>query len=181
METKTTSNGLWHLSQAFAELNGTLMDNGGEVTPEVEEMLASIGEDTEALADNLATLVRRNKAEAEICDQEIKRLQALKKTRTNAEARLKEWYLSLLQANGIAKVETPTTKVTISKGVESAVYDEDALLAPFAETIDLFKQTLPGWVKVTAEVSKSAVKEVLQGGGEIEGAGLQRTPHLLFK
>ena len=160
------------LSDIFEDsmaLDAILTENGGELTPELEELLA---ENVAALAkkmDGYAYAVRAEKAAQAALAEEIKRLQALKKTHENTEKRIREYLAWNMERVGADRINGTLSKAWFSKtSVLSA--DEDTLLKPYVPAMEAFRTALPSYVKVTLSVDKTALKGELDGGKEIAGA-----------
>src|SRR5690606_20278928 len=80
---------IFQIYQDYMQLEYILEDNGGELTPEIEEALTSNREQLQTKAVNYALVIRQIDGEANIIAEEIKRLQAMKKAKDNTVERMK--------------------------------------------------------------------------------------------
>lgn len=168
---QTTPKTLWNLSSEMAALEALLEENGGELTPEVEERLADTSESLVRKADGYGALIRKTSAASTMIADEIKRLQAMKKVTDNTVKRLKEHIATVMEATGMTKLDGDLTKFTLTHSTSCEV-DEDAFLAPYQQKILDFAATLPEGVSLEVKVSKSFLKERYKGG-DILPAGVQ--------
>lgn len=163
---------LWNLTSDLAAIEEALMENGGELTPEIEEALNA---NTEALAtkiDGYAAVIRKQDAFLAAIDAEIKRLQALKKTRTNAAKSLKQYLLDAMQMHGIRKIEGATCTASLRKSTALEVYDEEEVIGPYWPAIDALTKKLPEWITVKADISKPALRQAIEDGKPYDGAAV---------
>lgn len=194
METtkKSIGSSIWRLNATLESVNDELMENGGELTPELEEALVNAELSQVEIVDGLHELVRMAKAQDEILSQEIKRLQGLKKARTNALDGLKKYLLNYMIGNGIQKIEGQFCKVSVAAGKESVSCDEAALVAGVEGQVGDALSFLPPYIQVDIKVSKSALLNYLKEDGAViptikEGevdvplANIVKNPYLLIK
>jgi CxxC motif-containing protein len=103
--------------------------------------------------------------EADIIAAEIKRLQALKKTKENSAVRLKEALTSAMlifgqeDNKGIKRFETPTIKLSTRKSESVNITDEASVPEQY-------------WV-VKREISKTAITNSIKAGEIVEGAEMK--------
>lgn len=100
MENRT----LFQLTADMTAIEDALWENGGELTPELEQALTETQESLVAKTDSYGALIRKFDAATVSIDAEIKRLQALKKTASNAVERLKERVLYSMETCGITQL-----------------------------------------------------------------------------
>ena len=164
---------LWEITQEFLTLASLIEEAGGEATDEVMEELAISRENFTHKAEGYSKLILKWESEVETCLNEIKRIQAIKKTKENAVARLKDTLKAALlvfgqeDAKGIKRYETPLVKLSTRKSQAVEILDE-------AELPDAF------WV-VKREVSKSSISEALKAGEEVPGAVMKENVSLQIK
>lgn len=189
---KSLGSSIWRLNAALEEVNEALMDNGGDLTPELEEKLAKAEMSQGEIADGLHELIRINKAGDTVLGDEIKRLQALKKSRANALEGLKRYLLNFMQSNGIEKIKGDYCTVTVAAGRESVNCDEQALLSGVEDRLADLMDEVPPYIVLKAELSKSALLDYMKEDGAIiptakEGevdvplASIVRNPYLIIK
>lgn len=158
---------LFQIENEFAELANQLIENEGELTPELEKSLRITQQELKHKAGGYSKVIKQINAEVSIIDAEIKRLQSLKKTRKNAIDRLKNSLTNAMQTFDIASLETPLTKITFRKS--KSVEYEDVEKLP-AECIIIEKK-----------VSKTALKSLLEQGEKIEGAKIVENKSIQIK
>ena len=149
---------LYNLTEDLLAIYDALEENGGELT---DELAVALDETEQALtkkADNYSSFIRMIRDRAAAADAEIKRLQGIKRVAQNAEKAIRNHIADYMVATGRNRLEGDYCKISLSrrKGLE---VDEDEALAPYFEAIGEFAATLPDYVKVTASISKTALKE----------------------
>lgn len=166
----------------MAAIEDALWENGGELTPELEEAMTETSASLVAKTDGYGALVRKFDSAASAIDAEIKRLQALKKTATNAVDRLKERLKYSMQTNGLSKLEGSLTKVSLRRS-ERVVVDEESILAPYIFTLDAIRGTLPSYVKLgDLKVDKTVIKDMIKKDGiEIPDAHMEDNWSVILK
>lgn len=172
---------LYQLTAEQARIEAMLEENGGEVTPEIEEALTLTAEQLPKKVDGYGVLIRQFAAAEAACDAEIKRLQGLKKTAQNAQKGMKDRILYAMQTFGYDKLAGETTKFSTrsSKAVE---LDEDVLLSRYREKIADFVASLPDWLGVEVKVSKTAISNAYKANGITpEGAQIVENTSLIVK
>ena len=163
---------LWNITQEFLALASLIEEAGGEATEEVMEELSISRENFQHKAEGYARLILKWESEIDAAAAEIKRIQAIKKTKENSLARLKETLLFALNAfgqedKGVKRYETPLFKLSTRRSVAVEITDE-------TEVPDAF------WV-VKKEVSKSAISNALKEGEEVPGAVLKENYSVQIK
>jgi hypothetical protein len=166
-------NTLWEITQEFLTLASIIEEAGGEATQEVMEELAISRENFAHKAEGYTRLILKWESEIDAAAAEIKRIQAIKKTKENSVARLKETLLHALQVfgqedkTGMKRYETALFKLSTRKSQAVEIVDETELPDAF-------------WV-VKKEVSKSAIAASLKDGGEVPGAFLKENYSVQIK
>lgn len=158
METKS----LYHINQEQLLLMSQLEENGGELTPELEQALIINAEDLTMKADAYMTVIKGKEATIEMIDKEIKRLTAMKKTEENQIKRLKSFLLDAVTAFG--KFNTDRFKFSTRNSEAVEILDEELLPDEFFVT----KHT----------PNKTAIKAALKDGAEVNGATLKTNTSL---
>lgn len=128
---------------------------GDEVIPAVEDGITYINKQSKQI-DDIA--------------EEIKRLQALKKSREARLARVKAGYVEFMKSLNTRKIETKRGDISIAK-------------TPGAVVIDSVDRLPPAYTTTTVNVvpNKVAIKSALQRGIEIEGARIESRETLRIK
>lgn len=172
---------LFQLTAEQSRIEDLLEQNGGEITPEIEEALTLTAEQLPRKVDGYGALLRQFAAAETAADAEIKRLQGLKKVAQNAQRNLKERVLYAMQTFGYDKLAGDTTKFSTrsSKAVE---VNEDILLMKYREQIAQFAATLPTWLTLEPKVSKQVIKDWYKASGVTpEGAEVVENTSLIVK
>ena len=102
-------------------------------------------------------------------DNEIKRLEAMKKSRGKTVDRLKESVSKAMQLYEIDKIETPTLKISFRKS-ESIEVEEESLIDEKFMT-----------VKTTKTPNKTAIKEAIKNGEIVLGVTLKQNQNIQFR
>ena len=153
---------LYNLSAEMAEIENTLMENGGELTPELEAKLATTSDALTKKVDSYGALVRKFAATSDICKGEIARIQGIKATCDKSVKRLKDFVAQTMDAFDLKTMEGDLTKVTLITSKATEV-DEEKVLAPYAALIAALQEKLPDYIQIKATVSRTALKERFAG------------------
>ena len=103
-------------------------------------------------------------SDIEALDVEIKRLQDRKKTIKNRHDQLIEYLRYNMEAAEIQKVSCPLFTITLAKGRDVAIIDDEDKLPD-----DLMR------VKTSVEPDKVAILEALKNGKEVPGAHIEKS------
>ena len=165
---------LWEITQEFLTLASIIEEAGGEATDELLEELAISRENFAHKAEGYTRLILKWESEIDAAAAEIKRIQAIKKTKENSVARLKDTLLYALQAfgqednkTGVKRYETALFKLSTRRSQAVEIVDETEVPEAF-------------WV-VKREVSKSAISNALKEGEEVPGAFLKENYSVQIK
>lgn len=168
METRS----LFQLSADMSAIEDALWENGGELTPELEQALTETEQSLAVKTDGYNSLIRKFASQADVIDAEIKRLTALKKTCQNAEKRLKNHICETMGMFGIDKLEGQYCKISRAK-TSSIETNDELLLATCLPAIAAINESLPPYIRVEPKISKTAIKEyqktegILPAGAEV--------------
>lgn len=164
---------LWEITQEFLALASLIEEAGGEATDEVMEELAISRENFAHKAEGYAKLILKWDSEVDAASAEIKRIQAIKKTKENSVARLKDTLKAALMvfgqedSKGVKRFETPLIKLSTRKSYAVEIMDE-------ADVPELY------WV-VKKEISKTAISASIKEGDEVPGATLKENISVVIK
>ena len=150
---------LYELTGQMAAIEEALEENGGELTPELEEIWQETAESLPMKVDGYNQVITNMTAYSKNLDGEIKRLQALKKTTDNSVKRVKEHLVDVMKQWGIVKLEGNYCKMSLASSTATEV-DEDTVLAPYRSR--LAKLDLPDWITADLKVSKTALKDAFK-------------------
>jgi hypothetical protein len=160
---------IYQIEQSYNQLAEELIDNGGELTPELSEALAITEEQLQNKSVAYSFVIKQIDSEVDIIDAEIKRLQAMKKTRENAAERLKANIKHAMELFNIDEIKTPLVKINFRKSEAVEVDDVNQLPAPYKV------------VKVTEQADKMAIKEAIKNGADIIGCRIVANRNLQIK
>ena len=177
---------LYKLSERFQ----TLFDNleaaqaDPDATPEDKAAyedawfagLCDIEDDFADKAENIAAWCKDLKAESEALKAEERALNARRKAKEHTAERLKAYLLGEMQAINLLKIDRPKARISIRNNAESPQFTDESAFVEWAKenADDLLRYSEP-------EINKTAVKEYLKSGGEIEGVTLGRTQSVIIK
>jgi Siphovirus Gp157 len=159
---------LYKIEQEYINLADQLIENGGELTPELEEALIINKEQLEHKGQCYGFVVKSLESDVDVIDSEIKRLQGLKKSRGNTIDRLKESIKKAMELYQIDKLETPTLKISF-RSSESVEVDESMLDSKYMVE------------KKTYQPDKAMIKADIKSGVVVTGAILQHNNNLQIK
>lgn len=146
-----------------------LEDNGGEVTPEIEQALAINEENFAAKSVDFGNAILNLKGMAAAAKAEKERLSALQKFYENAQKRLTDALSNAMQVFGHDKVENATMRLSLRHTTATEVDDLDQLPAEYKTT------------KVEVVADKAAIKKAIQQGEDVPGAHLVENVSLQIK
>lgn len=153
---------LYQLTEEEQAIEAALIDNGGELTPELEAAMAANSAALTKKVDSYGALVRKFAATSDICKGEIARIQGIKATCDKSVKRLKDFVAQTMDAFDLKTMEGDLTKVTLITSKATDV-DEEKVLAPYAALIAALQEKLPDYIQIKATVSKTALKEKFAG------------------
>ena len=160
---------LYQIEQEYMMLADEIIANEGELSPELENRLMINQDQLEAKGKGYGYIIKDIEAEIDAIDMEIKRLSAMKKSRSNAVDKLKTSLSDAMQLFDITELKTPTLKINFRKS-ESVEIENVALLDK-----DFIK------VITTETADKIAIKEAIKNGVEVTGAVLKQNYNLQVK
>ncbi len=127
---------IYAIQQEYVNLIETLEENGGEITEELEAILMQNEEDFKQKVKNYVWIIKEKETSLTLLDDEIRRLQALKKARKTVVEKLETTILSALLLygkadikTGIVRYEGDTFKLATRKSSKTIVYDSEGLEA----------------------------------------------------
>lgn len=168
---------LWQLTEQGSKLEEMIENSINWSTGEVDEnydKLTDLKDEINALVvskgKDLIYVLRKQDNYAEAIDEEIKRLQALKKSYAKKKENLSNYIKMCMIANNIKAIETPVGKLSVVNNAESVeIYDESLIDKKFIKT------------KVEETISKTDIKNAIKNGEEVQGARLVRNTRLAIK
>lgn len=151
---------LYTIAEDQRLLNAMLEENGGELTPEIEEAMQITADNFIAKAEAYGATISEYDAQAEACAAEIKRLTAYKKTCENVSRRMKERIAQAMTAFDTNKVTAGTFRFSFRNS--TAVVIENEELIP------------DDYFKVERTLCKQDLMRALKEGEVIVGASLEQ-------
>jgi len=136
----------------------------GEITEEIENALIINENQLQSKSIAYLAVIKNKENFNSLVDEEIKRLQAIKKTNTNLVNRLKDNLLNAINLFGDFQVGT--NKFGIRKSSTLEVEDTNSLPEKYKV------------IKVSETADKMALKSALKNGEEIKGVYLQEHKNL---
>mgnify|MGYP001826291704 FL=1 len=161
---KTT---LYEIKNEYLELINQVEELEGEITPEIEEKLTINQNELQNKAIAYHSVILSKDAFNMQIDNEIKRLQALKKRNNSLIDNLKERLVGAIQMFGEFTVGTNTFGLRKSERVE--VEDVNQLPKEYKT------------IKVTEQANKAEIKKALKLGKKIENAYIVENINLKIK
>ena len=130
----------------------------GELTPELEQALIITESNLQEKAINYGYVIKNFESEVDIIDEEIKRLNALKKSRVNTVEKLKTNISNAMQLFGILEVKAPTFKMNFRK----------------SESVEIYEGLSNEYIteKISYQPDKIAIKNAIKEGKTVNGAGI---------
>lgn len=158
---------LYQLTEEHNLICNALEENGGEITPEIEEMLAINAENFVTKADGYCEIIAKYLNMAENAKARKAQLDNVQKVAENTAKRLRERLLFAMGEYGLDKVEIGLHKLSMrtSKAVE--ITDETKIPN--------------NYIKVTTSIDKSALRNDLMNGVLVEGAELKTNKTLTIR
>jgi hypothetical protein len=160
---------IYQIEQSYNQLAEELIENGGELTPSLEDQLAITEEQLQTKSVAYSFVIKQMDADVDIIDAEIKRLQNLKKQREKASEYLKERIKHAMDTFSIEEIKTPLVKINFRKSESVEVDDVNQLPAAFKV------------VKVTEQADKAAIKAAIKDGVNIIGCSIVEHRNLQIK
>lgn len=163
------SNNIFQISQEYLELMNEIEMNDGDMSDEIAERFEQNSEDFNDKAVNYVKIMRQWEGETETISNEIKRLQALKKSRDNNVARLKNNLEESMMVRGLDKLDLGLFKLSFRKSSAVIIDDE-------AQVADKFKTIVEN-----ISIDKKALKNAIDSGEEIYGAHIEERLNLQIR
>lgn len=160
---------LYNIQQDHFLLIQEIIEGGGEITPELENALQINKEQLQSKGLSYAKGIKYLESEVSIIDSEIKRLEALKRIRTNTIARMEGTLENAMKLFEIEEIVTPTLKINFRKS-------ETVEITDVAKVPNVYKT-----VETTTKIDKMSLKRDIKAGEEVPGAKLNQNKNLQIK
>jgi hypothetical protein len=150
---------LYEISEEFNKLEDLILESGGEISEEQEELVAYFENLLTTKTDNMVQFVQKLEDEIDLADKHIKRLNAYKQARKAAIERLKTYTADCMKKLSKTNLKGDLCEIKLRTPLKKVeIYDESKIPSHF--------------IKTTYSVSADAVKKVLNEGVEVSGARL---------
>ena len=160
---------IYQIQNEFQLIIAEVINNDGEITPELETALTINKEQLQSKAIDYSYVIKQLDSDCEQIDAELKRLQQLKKVRTNLADRLKDTISNAMNLYEVEKIETPLIKLSF-RNIESVeITNESQLDACFIVT------------KTVTSPDKKAIKDAIKSGVFVEGATISYNKNLQIR
>jgi hypothetical protein len=156
---------LFNINDDMFRLHQQIEENGGELTPELEEQLIITEHDRESKCEGYAAVIRQLKSKSELLKREAKRLLDAARTYDKSVERLEDNLLSSIVQLGSVKTNFVSISTRRNKSVE------------IAEDADIPSQ----YCRLKIEPNKTAIKEALESGIDVPGATIVEKFSLLIR
>mgnify|MGYP000583482179 CR=1 FL=1 len=163
------SQSIYKIQNEFQLIIAEVINNEGEITPELETALTINKEQLQSKAVDYCYVIKQLDYDCEQIDNEIARLNKLKKVRANLTDRLKNTVSSAMQLFEVEKIETPLIKLSFRNSESVEITNESQLDACFIVT------------KTVSTPDKKAIKDAIKNGELVCGATISYNKNLQIK
>jgi len=160
---------IYNIQTEFLQLETQLIENEGELTPELETALQINKDELQIKGIQYGYVVKSLEDNIDAIDAEIKRLHGIKKSSLNVVDRLKNTLSNAMQIFGILELKTATLKINFRKSEVVIIEDLDLIDTKFIKTVTTFKP------------DKMEIKNLLKRGEFVSGASLQNNLNIQIK
>jgi hypothetical protein len=160
---------IYKIQNEFQLIIAEVINNEGEITPELETALTINKEQLQSKAVDYCYVIKQLDYDCEQIDNEIARLNKLKKVRANLTDRLKNTVSSAMQLYEVEKIETPLIKLSFRNSESVEITNEQQLDACFIVT------------KTVTTPDKKAIKDAIKNGELVEGATISYNKNLQIR
>jgi len=160
---------IYKIQAEYQILVNELIENGGEITPEIELALQINKDNFHSKSENYAYITKQFDGEMDMIDNEIKRLQQAKKSREKTIQRLKDTIELAMLTFDVNKIETPLIKISFRNSESVEVSDVNDLPNEFKT------------IKLTETPDKYKIKDALKSGVFISGCSIKTNRNLQIR
>lgn len=158
---------LYDIDVNLRALWNKIAEQEGEITEEDMQMLNELEIAKTDKLEGYGVIIREMKSEIDECDAEMKRIKEIADRKKNAMERLKNSLQEFMIGNEIDKFESVKVKLSFRKS-QSLEIEEDAIIPE-----DL--------MRIKREPDKTAIKEFIVNGGELQGVHLLDKKNIQIK
>ena len=145
---------LFNIDAELYEVYNEIENNGGEMSPELEAALEITEAERMTKGEGYVYVIKQLKSQADLLKSEAKRLLEIAKQYENSADKLADRLLQSVISHGQIKTAFVTISTRKSKSV--SITDESLLKAEY--------------LRIKTEPNKTAIKEALESGQEVQGA-----------
>lgn len=156
---------LFNINEDMFRLHQQIEENGGELTPELEEQLTITEHDRESKCEGYVSVIRQLKSKSQFIKDEAKRLFDAARTYDKSVERLEDSLLSSIVQLGNIKTNFVSISTRRNKSVE------------IANDVEIPLQ----YQRVKIEANKTAIKEAIESGIDVPGATIVERFSLFIK
>ena len=156
---------LFNINEEMFRLHQQIEENGGELTPELEEQLPITEHEREQKCESYVSVIRQLKSKSQLIKDEAKRLLDAARTYDKTVERLEDNLLSSIVQLGAVKTNFVSISTRRNKSVE--ISDDAELPLQYQ--------------RVKIEVNKTLIREALESGIDIPGASIVEKHSLIIK
>lgn len=160
---------IFQITAEYRQLEEALIENGGEVTPELETALQINQEQLQEKGINYGYLIKSLKYQLDIVKAEKERIEDIKKRIEKTIDRLESTLIGSMELRGIIELKSPTLTINFRKSESVEITDFDALPKEYIT------------VKTTEMPNKTEIKQAIKEGKVIAGAELRINNNLQIK
>ena len=157
------------IQNEYQLLINQIIEAEGEITSEIETALTINKEQLQSKAVDYSYVIKQLDSDCEQIDAELKRLQQLKKVRTNLAERLKNTISDAMNLYEVEKIETPLIKLSFRNSESVEITNESQLDPCFIVT------------KTVSSPDKKAIKDAIKNGEIVCGATISYNKNLQIK
>lgn len=152
----TTQIKLHDITAELRSIQTQILENGGEVTPEIEAQLKAWGGALEFKAHNIGLALEELSANQAAIDMVVERLAERRKVFANAGERLKTYLFDCMKAAGVRKIESPEISITVARNGRPRI-------APLVD-LEVLAASLPALVRMTYAFDGQAAYDLYKKG-----------------
>ena len=160
---------IYKIQNEYQLLINQIIEAEGEMTYEIQQALEINEQQLQSKAVDYCYVIKQLDYDCEQIDNEIARLNKLKKVRSNLTDRLKNTVSSAMQLYDVEKIETPLIKLSFRNSESVEITNEQQLDACFIVT------------KTVTTPDKKAIKDAIKNGVFVEGATISYNKNLQIK
>jgi len=154
---------------AEAQQIASALEETGELNPAIEALMVFNQNELQDKAINYGYAIKTIESDVNAIDEEIKRLQALKRAKTTAIDRMKESVVNAMNIYGFEKITSPTLNLSLRRSESVDIINNDQLPDEYRT------------VKTVINPDKIRIKEAIKSGKTVEGAVLVENYSLQIK